>query len=514
MLRSGLLLLGWLAASGLIAEVNPGLHDAYLTETVRRGLPVLAEPDQNSVPFWPLLEGRVRNLNSVHPDGESALVQAWMLLHQQQLREASGVLEGLWAQPPASKATAEAWFSTLGRLELHEKLLTAWQLWELKYLSPRVLLEGVRAASRSQPELAISILKQAVVLYPQDRRFLFARLALGEMTAETLPLTARDSLQGGLSSVQILSLLRQNPAARDILLRAGYPEASLTGALSHDYAELAASNKVVPAANRVWGWDQDGDGSAEQSVVTASSALWSWSRGDYDPQGESWSVDFRRNTPVRLVEARRDSRWVLTYEAYPAVKTLTYSYSQHQIVYHFPPFAISVPLAPESRLSGDSAFWPWQMGGPAGLSLAALVRKAYAVETWEKGRLIKSLAMAQGQAWLAIEDTDADGQNDQWSFYRGGQLDRVYRNPAGAGASTLQEVYHLGEYVAFLADPLRRGQTLLAEFPVTGVQLWDPEGRGVPFQRWFRWEDAAVQVQAYSGESLPWNSMPVWASRP
>ncbi|MEI8092698.1 MAG: hypothetical protein WCG80_00640 [Spirochaetales bacterium] len=514
--------LAWaLSAWGLSAQSDDTVRH-YLAQATARGLPLLAATEpKDQVPFWPELELELAVRTSNSPGADTALVEAWSLLQQDRIKEASGVLEGLWSSPPSGSSTlpitlrAEAWFSTLRLLAQDEKLTAAWKAWEQKYLSPSVIETGLESLERTQPSSVVGVLKQAMELYPQDRRWLVWLLRHPKELSQTLALVQRDRvLGGGFSPTELRAILRRNPASRELLLKAGYAATSLDASLTWDYATLAS--KPVEAATGTYFWDINIDGLTDSRVVMSGGHLQVWSQGLGDPEGQSWSISFAKGKPVQWQEGVRSARWTLDYEDYPYARTLTYTYATHEIQYQFPPFSVAVRLAPDERFQGPEVLWPWELDkSRQPLSLPSLVLQASSILNREAGLVRSTVSLASGAVWLTVDDADSDGRADTWSFFRQGKLDRVYRNPSGEGAAaTLQELYSKGDFQAFLADPARSGRTMFALFPEQQVQLWDPEGTGTPWLQLANWGSERVEAAAFSGETIPWATMPVWESRP
>ncbi len=114
---------------------------------------------------------------------------------------------------------------------------------------------------------------------------------------------------------------------------------------------------------------------------------------------------------------------------------------------------------------------------------------------------------------MEIEDSDRDGVDDTWSYYRAGKLASVYHDPEGQGTATVRELYDKGR----LTQVQSKGTGNRADFvlfPQDGVQLWDPHAEGRPLDRVFVWQGARLDALVFSGQTLPWATMPVWEGRP
>ena len=513
----------WILGTISVQAQTSGVLPSYLAETVRRGLPLLALTDsKEKVPLWPELEAALRREASLAPSSDLSLLDSWILLQEGCTQAAFQRLETLWSSPSPTGTSrypvtfrAEAWFSVLRQTGEDQRLNQAWTAWEQKYLSPRVLMDGLSSLEKTQPLVVPGVLRQALALYPGDRRWLSWLARYASEFPQTLALLKRDLTTGGFSSAELQAILRQNPDSRALLIQAGYPNARLEGAMALDYPSLLSQNKNDQMPNGAFTWDQNTDGIADSRVVFQTGQLKSWSRGSLDPLGQSWSLVFEENRPKLWLESNRDSRWTLAYEAYPYARTLTYEYGNHRIEYQFPPFTVDVPIGPEERFQGPQVLWPWQFDSALlPLSLSGLAAKASSILTHNNGILESIYSLYQGQVWLQVDDSNADGNPDVWSFYRQGKLDRVYRDPSGRASANLQEVYAQGELQSFLADADQIGRTTFALFPADGVELWDFKGTGKPLLHRMSWDSDSVSAIAFSGTKVPWETMPPWESRP
>jgi len=121
----------------------------------------------------------------------------------------------------------------------------------------------------------------------------------------------------------------------------------------------------------------------------------------------------------------------------------------------------------------------------------------------------------RGEVWLAVEDTNNDGKDDTWSYFRSGRLVSVYSDWEGRGQASLRELYRKGELtqVQTRTKPGSRAEFVL--FPAEGVQLWDPKYSGRPLERIFIWSGGdRLSALVFSGTDLPWETMPNWEPRP
>lgn len=150
-----------------------------------------------------------------------------------------------------------------------------------------------------------------------------------------------------------------------------------------------------------------------------------------------------------------------------------------------------------------------------GLNAGELVRSAASFEVFQGEKRRATTSLFRGEVWLATEDSDGDGRDDVWSFYRGGRLASQYHDPEGTGTPNLRELYRQGELDQVQLKAAQGARTEFVLFPRDGVQLWDPQGRGRPLDRVFLWpEGDRVSALVFSGSSLPWQTMPLWEPKP
>jgi len=136
------------------------------------------------------------------------------------------------------------------------------------------------------------------------------------------------------------------------------------------------------------------------------------------------------------------------------------------------------------------------------------------VETWRGTQKVGTVFLAQGEVWLQVDDSDRDGIEDTWSYFRSGRLASVYHSVEGRGQAGLRELYLRGELaqVQSRADQSRNEFVL---FPVQGVQLWDPHGVRRPLERVFLWTGGdQLGAFVFTKDELPWETMPAWEPRP
>jgi hypothetical protein len=295
-----------------------------------------------------------------------------------------------------------------------------------------------------------------------------------------------------------------------LLIDAGYDSSRLDAALQGDYGVWLTTDQQNPADGS-WRWDADQDGTSENWLTFEHGQLTAWSRF---VGGDLWTLAFRDGKPETLTESRRGSSWTLRYEAYPWAQTIEYRWAGNTMVYKFPPLAQSIPLWPAERFTAPLSRLPSVLATLwIPVDAQALARAAAAVEEWHGNLRASELFLFHGEVWMQIEDSDGDGIDDTWSYYRGGKLVSVYRDPEGLGTATLREVYDKG----ILTQVQSKGagnRTDFVLFPQDGVQLWDPHSEGRPLDRVFVWQGDRLDALVFSGQTLPWATMPVWEPRP
>lgn len=512
-----LLILGAFCATSLGAE-GWGRTDLvwklYLSETVRRGLPL--GDAASSTPFWPALDRARRDAAVLEPSDDLTLLNAWIdAAEGQPLRRTA--LQPLGPQPQLSRWPQRVWFETLFRTwdprASAPEWTQAWLAWNEKAYSPRALRDGLEALELTDPSAVVPLLKQALALYPQDRRFLPLLARHPAAHPATLALLQKDvRVSGGWSASTMRALLDRAPEARPLLLQAGYAVDALDAAQARDYGWWL-KNGGAPPLEGSWDWDADGDGRAESTVVFDQGRVSSWSRRTADGL---WTLSLRDGKPVSLVETRLGASWSLIWEDYPASQSLTYRWGNRSFVYRFAPYTVPLALWPAERWSSPPERLPaalatlWLPLDPRGLA-----QKASSIETWNGSVRTQTAFLAGGEVWLQVDDTNADGVDDQWSFFRGGVLASVYADPEGRGNATLREVYRKGELAQVQKRADDRPRVEFVNFPLQGVQLWDPHGAGSPLDRVFQWTgDERLQALVFRQSALPWDTMPPWEPRP
>lgn len=511
-----LVVLGW----PVLAQ-EPTLTDRvvarYLSETVRRGLPRHADGSElGAVPFWPTLDAALRDARSLEPSDDLTLVDAWVKGWEGQAAGNLSALQGPWPTPQLTHFGRRDWGETLfadWRPELGAARFTdAWLAWDDKAYSPSALLRGLGVLEVNDPSAIPPLLTQARQLYPEDRRFLPLALRHPDAVPLAPSLVARDLTRtGGFGPQALASAVGRQSAQAAAWAQAGYPPAVLDPATGRDYGLWLTTTQEKPA-DGAWMWDQDRDGVFESHLVFAAGLPVTWSRSD----GEGlWTVRFAGVRPSEVTERRGGAVWTLRYEAYPTASQLEYRWNDQRLVYRFPPLEVSAALWPEDRFRAGSGRL---VGALAEVWLPLdprlLASKAASIENWVGPVRARTLALANGQVWLAVEDTNLDGRDDQWSYFRSGHLASVYRNPEGQGTATLRELYRQGELTQVQSRQAAGSKTEFALFPAEGVQLWDSHGQGRPIDRLFRWEGDRLQALVFSGADLPWQTMPGWEPRP
>ncbi len=514
--RLTFLVLGTLAAVSLPAQElgrSEQLYRAYLSETVRRGLPLLGREDLSS-PYWPDLDRLRTDAASLEPGGDTDLVSAWMDLQQGQKDAALEALRQGWPHPPVNRLGPRDWGEALFfAWDTQDPEWTpAWLAWEGKAYSPRGLVRGIEGLEETDPSAVVGLLTQALELYPEDRRFLPLVARYPEAAVSGAGLIARDLKLGGWSDASLRVLLDRKPEVRESLAKAGYSPARLDAAQSHNYATWLASDQKQPPAEGEWYWDANRDGSEESRLVVQGGQLVSWSR---DTSAGIWALSLADGKPTAVIETRAGATWTLQYEAYPWAHSLSYSWGSHRILYRFRPLAQAVPLWPEERFLASVNALPSVLADLwLPLDSRALAQGAASVETWDQAVRTQTVYLYRGQVWLSVEDTNRDGRDDTWSYFRSGALVSVYRDLEGTGTANLRELYEKGllDQVQVKAETGRNTEFVL--FP-EGVQLWDPHGQQRPLERLFLWPgQGRLTALVFSGSSLPWNTMPQWEPRP
>lgn len=513
----GLLLLGSTLAAEDLGRTDR-LWREYLTETVRRGMPLVSEGmPEGLVPFWPALEKARVEAASLEPGADVTLLSAWIDQAEGAGEEAVPGLLASWPRPAVQRFSWRLWGETLFTLwdpaTQPAEWTNAWLAWGDKAYSVPGLRRGLEALEKHDPSAVRPLLNQALGLYPEDRRLLPVAARHPEAVTRAEALVARDRLQtGGWAPTTLKALLDRQPALRPLLERAGYPSADLAQLVSRDYGFWLTSGRDETPSAGWWTWDADADGRPESTLVFDQS-LSLWSRRTAEGV---WTLSLRGGLPHTLVETRSGASWTLRWEAYPLASTLEYRWGDRTLVYRFAPLAQEIPLWPAERLKASPGRLPaslatlWLPLDPRGLASAAA-----AVETWTGKVRTETVHLYRGQVWLQVQDADADGRDDTWSFFRSGRLASVYHDPEGKGRYPLRELYVKGDLQQVQARSESRPRNEFVLFPQEGIQLWDPHGDGRPLERVFAWggEDR-LDALVFSAEELPWETMPTWEPRP
>jgi len=522
MVRFSLLLVGLLFGLMALGGQDLGRTDSlwreYLSETVRRGLPLLNnDPHSGVVPFWPRVDRLRSEAASLEPGPDLALLSSWIDLQEGAIEEPLKTLRESWPSPALGRFAPRQWGEALFSVwpGTDPAWTQAWLAWEDKAYSPVSLVRGLEVLERTDPSAVVPLLGQALRLYPEDRRFLALVARNPEVATSAEGLIARDlALSGGFSSGALRALLTRSPRAKDLLIKGGYPTARIEAALGGDYGTWLLSGAKQAPADGAWTWDSDQDGLAESTLTFQSGRLATWTRTSDD--GSIWTLGFADGKPQTVTETRDGATWTLNYEAYPWATTLEYHWGGRTLVYRFRPLAQAVPLWPAERFSAPMERLPAalaQLWLP--LDPRALVQEAATVETWEGSFKINTVFLSQGEVWLEVEDSNRDGRDDTWSYFRSGRLVSIYRDVEGRGQVGLRELYKKGELAQVQTRSTPGPRAEFALFPAEGVQLWDPKGSGRPLERIFVWSGGErMDALVFSGDALPWETMPPWAPRP
>ncbi len=343
MIRSLAPVLGLFLGIGILGAQDLGRTDSlwrgYLSETVRRGVPLLAEDQAPAViPYWPALERARLEASSLEPGSDLELLAAWMELLQGDRASALPTLQKFWPKPVLSRFSSKDWGEALFySWEPGTETQTwtqAWLGWEDKAYSPRGLVRGLEVLELADTSAVEPLLSQTLELYPEDRRFLPLLLRHPDAAVSAEGMLARDLAIGGWSDRTLRVLLDRDPSSRDLLLKAGYPASRLTSISSRDYATWLAGDRKQPPSNGEWTWDSDQNGRVESRLVFQDGALTTWTRDTAD--GGVWTLAFVGGQPDTLSETRRGATWTLSYEKYPWARTLEYRWGPRSIVYRFP----------------------------------------------------------------------------------------------------------------------------------------------------------------------------------
>lgn len=518
-LRSTLL---FFAGAALCVAQDLGVSDqlrrVYLSETVRRGLPLTADgPSSGGVPFWPALDRLRAEAVSLDPGPETDLTDAWIALQEGDRAGARATLAGRWPRPAlvrtAPRLWAEALYASWEPGADPQAWIDSWLAYEEKAYAPRVLVRGLEVLEGADPSAVAPLLAQARKLYPEDRRFLPLAVRHPEVVSVAAGLVARDrGASGGWSDGALTALLRRQPTVAPTLVKAGYPSARIDGLLSRDYGDWLNRDKAP--LDGLWTWDGDRDGVAESRIVFAGGTPVTWTRTSAG--GGVWTLAFSSGLPDSVTEYRSGSSWTLSYGVYPVAQALSYRWGNHTLVYRFAPLEVEAPLWPEARFRAEPSRLPSVLAELwLPLDARLLASRAASIESWDAGVRVQNVLLYDGQVWLQTDDSDRDGRDDTWSFFRSGALASVYRDGEGQGQATLREIYRKGELAQVQSRHSQVSRPEFVLFPAEGVQLWDPQARSRPLDRVFQWADQGrMDALVFTGDSLPWETMPRWEPRP
>ena len=347
-----LLVLASQAFAGDLGRIDSLWRD-YLSETVRRGVP-LVNSDSQLVPFWPILDRARADASSLEPGADVDLISSWMDLQESAPDDAVASLKASWPKPGLTRFSSRFWgealFAAWDPVPDPQTWTQAWLAWEDKAYSPRTLVRGLETLEKSDPSAVAPLLDQALRLYPEDRRFLPFVARHPESVTSAEGLLARDLAAGGWSDRSLRALMTRAPAARALLIKAGYPAQRLDAAVRADYGVwLATAPASAVPADGSWNWDADQDGHAESTLVVQGGRLATWTRNTAD--GDLWSLGFSKGKPGAVSESRAGATWTLRYDDYPWARSLEYRWAEKTIVYRFRPLEQAVPLWPAERFT-------------------------------------------------------------------------------------------------------------------------------------------------------------------
>ncbi len=89
--------------------------------------------------------------------------------------------------------------------------------------------------------------------------------------------------------------------------------------------------------------------------------------------------------------------------------------------------------------------------------------------------------MFKGQVWLSIEDTDRDGRDDTWSYYRSGVLVSVYHDAEEQGRADVRELYKKGILNQVQAKSAKGKGVEFVLFPAEGSSTLGSKRRRAAF---------------------------------
>lgn len=551
-----LILLTLLAISPLSAMSDEGgrlffdkAWKTYLSETVRRGFPLVPSVPQTApktLPFWPGLDRQLTDARDMGAGPDLDVLSSWCLFYQLQGHEALENAEKAWLKGRTFQINplwvGVTYLRCLRFMGKTQQMTAAWNHWEQKYRSPEALLEGLEGLEVQDDPQTFSLLRQAVQLYPGDRRFFSLMLLFRKDFPQIDPLVRRDMRdRGGFDSLQLRQLIRRlakDPENRKAVLTLLWE----VGARSRDL-QLAASLEALTdsaplldqgldtedyrlwcrywashpnessSAGGTYSWDTGAGGGDSAWVNFENGRLSSWGEGYKNWNQGAFQATFSEGKLLATVDRAGDSVWRMTWETYPYLQEIQWAKGDEKIVYTYEPFTVAQPLFEDEKSKALPVFLPLNLRQPhalPGLTVDKLLPLALRKNSFKGTKLIQQLYLYQGEVWMGVEDTNEDGHPDTWYFYRNGQLDSVYRNFDWSGSSTVAELYKNGKLHSVLADPERTGKTDFVLFPQSGMELWDGKDRGLPVLRVVSWNGGHAKVVVFSRKEPPFLTMPAW----
>jgi len=409
---------------------------------------------------------------------------------------------------------------------------------------------------RNLGEESRSVLRQALDLFPQDKRLLRASLvrfwAEPRVSQQIRLFHANGHSWDSLDLHYIIRRLPQGRQGREILdflesldygeepqvfvhriLQGLLPQRAISelGRLPLEYdwiyelgrfltdteAREAFSNLLFQLNTRV-SRDLQSDGFPDETMEMAQGRLVNWIHHVSGMHNESFRIHFLQGTPLYWVIRTGD--WELTgrYDHYPYLATLERSRPGGSELIHYGPGTLRLPVIPE--YNPDIPSWAIP-AGPAQnvLPLDELQNSDSIVsmeEYDERGLLRKRWSFLQGQIYLMEEDSRGLGYRDQTVFYGRGGVDRVFRDSDGDGRFEIMMVREDNNQDYILAETRILGSVdYLSELSPGGFRLWDVDGDRIPDFRYYRLpEDGQLEFTLLESVQVMDYQLPQWESRP